>query len=354
MERIVKDGVEVVVNHLEPYKIGNKRSFTLEEIFKINTEETEIANLGIADIRGFEVNSLGEIFILRTISGEGDFVFKFDRNGGFVKSFGPQGQGPGEIQIPHHIALDSEDNILVTDSGRRILLKYDKEGVFIKDYEMKRGKIVVTSGPQKNLLVLENLFDPETRKQLFFLKLLNSDFEEINVIDKFTFEMPREMKFRATEPLFCWSTSHDNIYVAKEDRGYEIWVYDFNGKLRCKIHKEYRKISISENYKTKILNSFPEGMRNMAYFPEFHPPFQSLVAGDSGMLLVPTFEEGNNPREFLCDIFNEEGVFIGRKSLNVYVWEGHLWAHIKANKFYCLKEKDSGYKEFVVYDMKWE
>lgn len=62
--------MEVVFNHLEQYKIGDISSFSLEEIFKIDTEEAEIANLGIADIRGFEVNSAGEIFILRTVSGE--------------------------------------------------------------------------------------------------------------------------------------------------------------------------------------------------------------------------------------------------------------------------------------------
>lgn len=70
VDRIVKDGVEVVFNHLEPYQIGDISSFSLEEIFKIDTEEDQIANLGIVDIRGFEVNSAVEIFILRNVSGE--------------------------------------------------------------------------------------------------------------------------------------------------------------------------------------------------------------------------------------------------------------------------------------------
>jgi len=95
-------------------------------------------------------------------------------------------------------------------------------------------------------------------------------------------------------------------------------------------------------------------MKDVLYFPAFHPPIQSIVAGDDGKLLVSTFEEGKNPRECMFDIFNEEGVFIGRKSLNVWIWEGYLWAKIKADKLYCLKEKDSGYKELVVYNMKWE
>ena len=176
VERYMEDGVEVIVNHLEPYKIkGETRTLDLEEEFTIDTEKDEIANLGIPDILGFEVDSMGEIFILRTYHGEGDFIFKFDRNGEFIKSFGPKGQGPGEFQNPHHIALDSEDNIVILDFGKHPLLKYDKDGIFIDDYEMTGGDLKVTSGPRTNLLVLGSSFDPKNRKLLLFLKLdLNS------------------------------------------------------------------------------------------------------------------------------------------------------------------------------------
>lgn len=354
VEKIMENGVEVVINHLGPYKIGDISSFTLEENFNIDTEKTEIANLGITDILGFEVNSKDEIFILRTIKGKGDFIFKFDRSGKFVKSFGPQGEGPGEFQNPHDIALDSEDNIMIIDFGRPILHQYSPDGVFINDYEMLRATRI-SSAPRGNLLVLETSMGSEKGKTIYSssLKLLNPDLEVLKVIEKFSFEM-RPGKFRAIEPLFCWSSSGDNIFVANEERGYEIWVYDFRGKLIRKIKKEYRQIPVSENYKNKILKQFPENMRNMIYFPKFHPPFQSIAAGDDGKLLVSTFEEGKKPGEFMYDIFNKDGVFIGRKSLNIFVWEGHLWARIKANKFYCLKEKDTGYKALFVYNMKWE
>ena len=59
-------------------------------------------------------------------------------------------------------------------------------------------------------------------------------------------------------------------------------------------------------------------------------------------------------RKGVFDIINEDGVFIGRISLNIWIWEAHLWAKIKANKFYCLKVKDSGFREVVVYNMIWQ
>ncbi len=359
IDKLIENGVEVIINHLEPYKIGSQSSLMLEEILNIDTEDDEIAGLGIPDIFGFEANSFGEIFILRNIQGEGDFIFKFDSNGKFIMSFGPKGQGPGEFQNPRHIAIDHRDNILVYDLGPQILHKYNKNGVLVNDYKMSEGETRVTSGPNANLLAMVHSSERDKDRMLntLFLKLLNPNFEVLQVIDEFSYEWSRD-KPNVVEPIFCWSVSRENIYVVNEDRGNEICVYDFNGKLIRRIRKEYKQIPVSENYKKKILKQFPEGMREqmskIVYFPKFHPPSQNLVAGDDGLLLVATFEEGENPEEIMFDIFNEEGVFIARKSLNIYAWEGHLWARIRADKLYCLEEKATGYKELVVYKMKWE
>lgn len=355
VERIIENGVEVVINHLEPYQVGSPGSLRLEEIFKIDTENKDILKLGIPDIFGFEVNSGGEIFVLRNITGEGDFVFKFDSSGIFVNSFGPYGEGPGEFQNPHHLSLDDNDNILIVDLGPQKLLKYSPDGVFIGDLKIAAEDARVSSGPKNKMLALGMSFEQDNEDAFysFSLKLLNADFEAQKVLDQLSLEMSPK-KIRAADPFFCWSSSQDNIYVANENRGYEIWVFESNGTLLRKIRKEYAKIPVTEDYKKKILNPIPEPMRAMAYFPEFFPPFRSIIAGDNGKLFVSTFETGENPGEFLFDIFNEDGIFIGRKSLNIYVWEGYLWARIRAGKFYCLEEKENGFKELVVYKMNWE
>lgn len=358
VEKILEDEVEVVLNHLAPYKIGSKSNLILEESLKINTEEDEIIKLGIPDIFGFSVNSSGEIYILRTIKGEGNFIFKFNGNGIYIESFGSYGQGPGELQNPHFIAIDSNDNIMISDLSQSIIRKYDKNGVFLNDFKMESGNIIATPGPRENLLVKSSSFsrDKQTAIYSFDLKLMNYDFELLQLIDKYSYEV-RPDKLRATEPMFCWSVSQDNIYVANEDRGYEVNVYDNNGELIKKIRKEYPKVSVSNSYKKEALKAFPEEIREevrkVLYFPEFHPPIQNMFVSAEGMLFVATFEKGNHPNEFIFDIFNEEGAFIGRKSLNAFIWEGFMWAQIKANKLYCLEEKENGYKQLVVYNMKW-
>lgn len=348
-----ENGIEVLINPGEPYKKNRKESFTLHRRFSIDTQKGEIQNKGITDILGFEVDSSGEIYILNRIDPRSNLIYKFDKDGNFIKSFGGFGQGPGEVQNPFYISLDSKENLLISDLARHMVVVFDREGKFKNNIVLKKGGMLASSGPAGNLLVVAESAIAETGKQVFSLKLVDEHLNDLAIIDNYSLEWPKTSQFRAVPPLFCWTSSSDYIYVAKEDSGYEICVYDLQGKLIRKIRKKYRKVPVSEEYKTKILESFPEKLRSFAIFPDFHPPFQSLVAGNDGMLLVYTFEKGNNPGEFIVDIFNQSGRLVDRMSFNIFIREGFLWARIKSNKLYYLKEKEGGYKELVVSDINW-
>jgi len=359
IEKTFENGVETVINHLEPYQINAPSSLVLEEILKIDTENEVIANLGIPGIFGFAVNSSGEIYLLREATGDGGFVFKFNAEGKFLKSFARFGQGPGELQNPHYIAADSKNNILVFDLNTQTIRKYDRNGIFIKDLKLEGGNAAVAPGPQDTLLIKGQDYSRDKDKAIHYysLKLAKSNLEVIQVLDEFRNEVSPN-KLNLAEPIFCWGVSLDNIYTANETRGYKIHVYDFSGNLIRKIKKEYQKVPISNEFKEKTLKQLPkemqEQMKDRLYFPEFHPPIKNLVAGDNGVLLVATFEPGENDGEFMYDIFNPEGVFIGRTSLNIWLWEGILWAKIQADKFNILREKPNGYRELTVYKMIWE
>ena len=130
-----------------------------------------------------------------------------------------------------------------------------------------------------------------------------------------------------------------------------------------KIKKEYRPVEVPEEHKKKFLKLYEHpaniAFRKYIYFPKHMPPFQYFFADDEGYLFVMTYEKGGNPREYKYDIFNPEGIFIGRLSLDNYgkyspLQEGQLEAAAKNNRLYCIREKESGYKELVVYKMRWE
>ena len=144
VDRIVEDGVEVVLNHLEPYKIkGELSSFFLTEEFGIDTERDEIAELGLIDIGAFEVDAESNIYILCSRNKENP-IFKFDKGGSFILSFGKIGQGPGEFQSPTYLGIDASGKINITDPRKRRLITFDSEDNFDKEIPFEK-KVICSS-----------------------------------------------------------------------------------------------------------------------------------------------------------------------------------------------------------------
>ncbi len=360
VERIVEDGVEVVINHVEPYQIeGEPTKFNLEEIFEIDTENFSIARIGLTDIYCFDVDSNGDIYFLRPMKGTGNNIFKFNKNGRYVTSFGLAGQGPGEIRSSLHLEIDNQDNVVVTDQVARKLIIFNRDGSFkkeVKEISLDIWIAFTSCLENGSFLIFGQLISSVKSGNIQLpLRLISSQSEEIKELGRYELALSRKTKrFKGTPHVFCWSASKKRVYIGNEDRGYEIRVHDLEGNLIQKIKKEYKKVPVSEAYKQRRIEKLSERLKKILFFPEHFAPYQSFFADDSGRLYVMTYEEGENPGEFICDIFNPKAVFVGRKSLNVCVWNNFLWARIKKNLFYCLQEKESGYKKLVAYKMKWE
>ena len=90
-------------------------------------------------------------------------------------------------------------------------------------------------------------------------------------------------------------------------------------------------------------------------FPKNWPAFLSFFTDEEARLFVMTPEKGEGEGEHIFNIFNLDGVFITQKVLRVlFGGSGSIYARAKNNRLYCLREKESGYKELVVYKMTWE
>ena len=58
VDKIIEEGVKIVLNHIEPYQIpGEPTTSNIEEIFTIDTEYLSIARTGLTDISCFDVDS---------------------------------------------------------------------------------------------------------------------------------------------------------------------------------------------------------------------------------------------------------------------------------------------------------
>jgi DNA-binding beta-propeller fold protein YncE len=57
-------------------------------------------------------------------------IAKFDRHGAFIKSWGSRGKAQGQLNLPHTIAIDAQDNVYVGDRENSRIQVFDTNGTF--------------------------------------------------------------------------------------------------------------------------------------------------------------------------------------------------------------------------------
>ncbi|MCP2518890.1 6-bladed beta-propeller [Candidatus Aminicenantes bacterium AC-335-K20] len=358
-ERIIENGVEVIINHLEPFRDKSEPSdFALLEEFTIDLEREDLGKTGLVNIELFDIDRKGNIYILSPKSRE-NLIYKFDNKGNFVKSFAKKGKGPGEFEYPSNLIVNSKNEIVITDRGNNKISIFSREGILLKEIKILlpeiRGGIPLKNG---NYIFLRAEIKPTAEKFIHTVSLFDSNFNKIKELDRAEFPNPIiGRRLEATFHNLIWRISEDKIFTGTQDAGYEIKVYDFKGNLLRKIRKEYKKIPPSEEYKKNYMKLFKsplfDGIRDKFYFPKSMPPFHSFLVDEKGRLYVMTYERGENLDEYIFDIFNSRGIFIFRKSLKDFSKIEKLMGKFKNNKFYCVKEKESGFQKLTVYKMKW-
>lgn len=365
IEKTMEDGVEIVVNHLEPYRIkGEPSTISLEKKFTIDTERDEIAKLGLTDIGGFfDADSEGNIYLISPKSGE-NIVFAFDKDGAFVRSFGRKGQGPGELQVQTYgsglLSVTLKDEIAISDHNNKKISFFRKDGSLVKETKLDSRIGFAIPLENGNYLILKGVVNPQGEYiNQNILILCNEKFEEIKELDRQSVPNPVIGKrLKGIYYVFSWSVAKQKIYTGFQERGYEIFIYDLEGKMIRKIKKQHKPVTVSEEYKKNYMKQYEAPVfapiRSKIYFPDSMPPFHAFFADDEGRLFVMTYERGENPGEYIYDIFNPDGFFIGRKSLKIHNDENFLYAKMKDNHLYCINEKESGYKELVVYKVRWQ
>ncbi len=368
VDRIKEDGVEVVLNHQEPYELSNlPSSLRLLKIFSIDTEDNVVAEKGLTDIYLFDVDNAGNIFIIRPPTGEGDLVYILSSEGQLKSTFGAFGQGPFELEYPNDIVVAPNNEVWIHESPKNKYHVFSNDGEGIYETTLKFGfETIIPLINGKHLLTRLVIGDVEKAKYFpIVISIYDSLFQEILELDRFSKRPNRPLAPTFQEKIVNGiqyvaegKAIGNRIYVANSDRGYEVLKYDTEGELLQKIRKEYNPVPVTQSYKTEYLKQYEDFMPEYAktiYFPTHWHPFHSFFLDDSGKLYVMTYEPGNNPGEFIYDVFNKDGIFFLRTSLNIlHRRYGLLYAKVKGERLYCVQEKDSGFHELVVYEMIWE
>ena len=98
-------------------------------------------------------------------------IVKFDKNGKFIKTWGTKGLGPGELRLPHGLALDGKGRLYVGDRcgltasncKDNTLAVFDTDGKFLERWNLnaysldfdKDGRFYVGDLPNRKVLIVD-------------------------------------------------------------------------------------------------------------------------------------------------------------------------------------------------------
>lgn len=365
VDRTVENGVEVVLNRTRPAPLRGKPSnLTLEKVFALDTEDDATAAAGVTDIGMFDVDKAGNILVLVPPSGPRDCVLKLSPQGKLLSSFGRIGQGPNEMEYPNEVLANDNGEIWVFESPKNKIHVFDGEGKPLADTSPVKFETLVPLANGNHLVTRLDAGDPTQKYLAMAIELYGPGFRLVKELDRFGKVANRTIYEKVPEPyvsgigfVFQGKASRDRIYVGNSDRGYEISVFDVEGRFVRKIRKEYAPVPVSDEHRKKYLKDYLEYMPDFArkiYFPENWHPFHAFFPDEEGRLWVMTYEPGDRPGEYIYDIFDKDGVFVARTGLNaLHGGNGSLLARVRGNLLYAVEEKPSGFKRLNVFRMIW-
>lgn len=355
-KKIVEDGVEVILNQQEPYTLeGLASNLNLEQVITIDTERNEILDTGLVDIETFDVDNDRNIYIISWTTKE-NFVYKFNRQGEFVKSFVRKGQGPGEIEWGGSVMFTGKNELRIKDPSKTRYSVYNTEGEFLRDVTFKTHISTLKVFDNGKLFVFWQDEPTDGEKFINHLGICESGFENIKEIYSYSF--PNVMvveKVYAPGNFWIEGASKDHIFIGDGELGYEILVFDLEGHMIRKIRRKYEPVSLSEEYRKDFFERRKKSPVLDKYVLRKHfPPFQYLFTDEENRIFVMTYENGTGLNEWIFDIFTPDGIFCGRVPIKSRIYIREITISTKQDHLCSLCEKESGYKALVVYRMNWE
>ncbi len=118
-----------------------------QQVFKLSPDGKVLMTLGKAGVAAEGPDSFngptdvviapnGDIFVSdgHVMNANGRVV-KFSKDGKFIKTWGKKGKGPGEMDTPHAIAMDSRGRLFVADRANNRIQIFDQDGKFLDQWK---------------------------------------------------------------------------------------------------------------------------------------------------------------------------------------------------------------------------
>jgi hypothetical protein len=231
----------------------------------------------------------------------------------FIRFIGKMGIGPGEYMEDPAVCFQFPDKILINSFMNRKLLTFTITGDFIKE----RRYIFMASRLEpvgSNYVVsTQSYFRGKERKSFNEIVLYDSEFIKIKelLIDEILDPLKR-IDVVGVKPSF--RIYKDKIYVSIPKDGLVFEIFAKGGKSIGRIQKDYKKVKVPQEYKSKKIAEIKEQKReywhllkNTIYFSEYFPALRDFMLCSDKIYARTWIEKGDNT-EFIVIDLNGNGV----------------------------------------------
>lgn len=343
------DGVEVVENPKDPAPPKG----TLSKIIltqEISIGEGEYDEDMFAELTSLDVDSDGNIYILDRKEKK---VKIFDSAGKFVRKFGRDGQGPGEMFVPITIQVIPDSILVVSDAGNQKLMYFTLEGEFIREMSAAAKTILGFTLPivdsQGNIIGQQVVLSED--KLMREVRKYDSELNTLFTITSIDNTNLVQGKINPFQVIIFYQLGKDNSIYYSNLEEYEIRVLNSEGKLIRRIMKDYDPVKVTEEDKKDFferLGEVPDPVKDRIEFPKIYPPYVNFSLDKEWRLFVRTYEKGKEDREFFFDVFDIKGRYIAKFP---FKGEPRVW---KGQKLYAVEEDEDGYQMLKIYSVRWE
>lgn len=326
------DGVTIVHNPAKPKY--EDRLLAMEADLSIGQDSGKPEYL-FSQIGDLAVDGRGNIY---AIDSREAAVRVFDRDGGYVRTIGRQGQGPGETQYPVFIQITAQGELAVYDYSAAHMLFYSLDGVHLRQKRTSRIVYPIGLDPEGRLIAQQILAPPPKGGKVILL--FDHDYgSELEIARE---EMGQGRVFDIGRPSCYGALAPNDTVLWGDSKEYVLYVLSPDGRLIRKIIKESRHQPITDRekdeYRAKYADALKYGMQ--ISFRDRFPAFSGLFFDDEARVFVRTYERtGGSGDSFYYDVFDREGVYESRVAVPVTLDRNSVW---KDGRVYTVETNENG------------
>jgi hypothetical protein len=303
-------------------------------------------------------------------------IKKFDAQGKFLKTFGREGQGPGEFGGLYYSTF-AKDRLVVWDSGNRRLCSFTADGDYIESMNIPydAGSVRMLRGfPSGEIAVeMEKNYrrDPD-KPQECRIDLYAPDLKFVRTI--YRRELWRKKYIRTKEYgtttlyfPYCadvrWAVLPDVRLVIGYSDEYAADIFDQNGKKISTISHDAESVPVSGKDKRDYFDSLsfyragerlkevPEYITKFTEFPKHMPVYKNILVDSGGNIWVVLNRGNQEEGGKVIDVFSQDGSFVSRVALkgDVVFPDNRNAYFLDSGKFLLIETGEDDLYRVVVY-----